>query len=139
ALAFDGAAPAYQPGDSLDLFAENDPAEVDALLTAAGLPHDNTLRAELLKSRDISTLSLKTLDTYAAAVGHGGVKELIAAGEGRAWIAGRQLIDLVLTFPAALAAEQLRELTRPLARRATAAGGRSWLFFGDRQFTHDFL
>ena len=24
-------------------------------------------------------------------------------------------------------------------RRATGAGGRSWLFFGDRNFTHDFL
>ena len=24
-------------------------------------------------------------------------------------------------------------------RRATAARGRSWLFFGDRRFTHDFL
>ena len=24
-------------------------------------------------------------------------------------------------------------------RRATAAKGRNWLFFGDRQFTHDFL
>jgi sulfite reductase (NADPH) flavoprotein alpha-component len=24
-------------------------------------------------------------------------------------------------------------------RRATAATGRNWLFFGDRQFTHDFL
>jgi sulfite reductase (NADPH) flavoprotein alpha-component len=24
-------------------------------------------------------------------------------------------------------------------RRAVAASGRSWLFFGDRQFTHDFL
>ncbi|TMJ23876.1 MAG: sulfite reductase flavoprotein subunit alpha, partial [Alphaproteobacteria bacterium] len=227
ALAFDGAAPAYQPGDSLDLFAQNDPAEVDALLTAAGLAHDNTLRAELLTSRDVTTLSLKTLDTYAAGLGHGGVKELIAAGEGRGWIAGRQLIDLVLAFPAALSAEQLRELTRALApraysiassphevgdeahllvsavryrshgrprkgvasnfvaersrrgdrlrvklrpnrhfrlpppdrdvimvgpgtgiapfrafvqeRRATAASGRSWLFFGDRQFTHDFL
>jgi sulfite reductase (NADPH) flavoprotein alpha-component len=227
ALAFDGAAPAYQPGDSLDLFAQNDPAEVDALLAAAGLAHDNTLRAELLTSRDVTTLSLKTLDTYAAGLGHAGVKELIAAGEGRGWIAGRQLIDLVLAFPAALSAEQLRELTRALApraysmasslrevedeahllvsavryrshgrprkgvasnfvaersrrgdrlrvklrpnrhfrlappdrdvimvgpgtgiapfrafvqeRRATAASGRSWLFFGDRQFTHDFL
>ena len=37
ALAFDGAAPAYEPGDSLDLYAENDPAEVDELLKAAGL------------------------------------------------------------------------------------------------------
>ncbi len=24
-------------------------------------------------------------------------------------------------------------------RRATGAKGRNWLFFGDRQFTHDFL
>jgi len=155
------------------------------------------------------------------------VEALIAGGEGRAWVAGRQLIDLIRTFPTALSAEQLRALTRPLApraysiassrrevgeeahllisavryashgrarkgvasnfvaerrkrgdrvrvklrpnrhfalpapdrdiimvgpgtgvapfrafvqeRRAIGAGGRSWLFFGDRQFTHDFL
>ena len=39
ALSFDGAMPAYEPGDSLDLYAENDPAYVDELLEAApGLP-----------------------------------------------------------------------------------------------------
>ena len=227
ALAFDGPAPAYQPGDSLDLYAENDPAEVDALLAAPGLVADDMLRAELIKSRDIATLSLRTLETYAAATGHPDIKALISNGEGRGWIAGRQLIDLVSTFPIALSAEQLRALTRPLApraysiasarqevgeeahllisavryqshgrprkgvasnfaaerrqrgdrvrvklrpnrhfalpapdrdiimvgpgtgvapfrafvqeRRATATSGRSWLFFGDRQFTHDFL
>jgi sulfite reductase (NADPH) flavoprotein alpha-component len=227
ALAFDGAAPAYQPGDSLDLYAENDPAEVDELLAAAGLAADDALRAELIKSRDVTTLSLKTLDTYATATGHHYVKALIAGGEGRGWIAGRQLIDLITSFPIALSAEHLRAVTRPLApraysiassrrevgeeahllisavryeshgrprkgvasnfvaerrkrgdrvriklrpnrhfalpapdrdiimvgpgtgvapfrafvqeRRATAASGRSWLFFGDRQFTHDFL
>ncbi len=31
-LTFDGPAPAYKPGNSLDLYAENDPAYVDALL-----------------------------------------------------------------------------------------------------------
>jgi sulfite reductase (NADPH) flavoprotein alpha-component len=227
ALSFDGAAPAYQPGDSLDLYADNDPAEVDELLAAAGLATDNALRAELIKARDITTLSLKTLETYAAATGHDGVKALISNGEGRGWIAGRQLIDLVTAFPTTFSAEQVRALTRPLApraysiassrrevgeevhllisavryeshgqrrkgvasnfvaerskrgdrmrvrlrpnrhfalpapdrdvimvgpgtgiapfrafvqeRRATAASGRSWLFFGDRQFTHDFL
>ena len=188
---------------------------------------DDTLRADLIKSRDIATLPLRTLETYAAATGHPDVKALIGNGEGRGWIAGRQLIDLVSTYPIALSAEQLRALTRPLApraysiassrrevgeeahllisavryeshgrprkgvasnfaaerrrrrdhvrvklrpnrhfalpapdrdiimvgpgtgvapfrafvqeRRATAASGRSWLFFGDRQFTHDFL
>jgi sulfite reductase (NADPH) flavoprotein alpha-component len=227
ALSFDGAAPAYQPGDSLDLYADNDPAEVDELLAAAGLADDDSLRAELIKARDITTLSLKTLELYAAATGHQGVKELIDNGEGRSWIAGRQLIDLFTAFPTTFSAEQVRALTRPLApraysiassrrevgeeahllvsavryeshgrrrkgvasnfvaersergdrmrvklrpnrhfalpaperdvimvgpgtgvapfrafvqeRRATEASGRSWLFFGDRQFTHDFL
>jgi sulfite reductase (NADPH) flavoprotein alpha-component len=226
-LAFDGAAPAYEPGDSLDLYPENDPAEVDELLKSAGLSGDQALRAEFIKSRDIHTLSLKSLETYASTTGHQYVRALIENGEARDWIAGRQLIDVVTHFPIALSAEHLRAVTRPLApraysiassrrdvgeeahllisavryeshgrsrrgvasnlvaerlkrgdrvrvklrpnrhfglpapdrdiimvgpgtgiapfrafvqeRRATAAKGRNWLFFGDRQFTHDFL
>ena len=227
ALTFEGAMPTYEPGDSLDLYAENDPEYVDELLKLAGLSGDDTLRAELIASRDVTTLSLKTIDTYAAQTGHQYVKALIADGQAKEWIDGRQLIDLIAMFPVALTAEHLRALTRPLApraysiassrrevgdeahllisdvrydshgrarkgvasnyvterlkrgsrvrvklkpnkhfaiapadkdiimvgpgtgvapfrafvqeRRATAAKGRSWLFFGDRQFTHDFL
>jgi sulfite reductase (NADPH) flavoprotein alpha-component len=219
--------PAYEPGDSLDLYAENDPEYVDVLLKLAGLSGDDTLRAELIASRDVTTLSLKTIDTYAAQTGHQYVKALIADGQAKEWIAGRQLIDLIAAFPIALTADHLRAVTRPLApraysiassrrevgdeahllisavrydshcrarkgvasnyvterlkrgsrvrvklkpnkhfaiapadkdiimvgpgtgvapfrafvqeRRATAAKGRSWLFFGDRRFTHDFL
>jgi sulfite reductase (NADPH) flavoprotein alpha-component len=116
-LAFDGAAPAYKPGDSLDVYAENDPDYVDALLKAAGLSADAGLRAELIKSRDVTTLSLKTVETYAN-FGHQYVKELLASGEARNWIVGRQLIDLILHCPIALDAEKLRALTRPLAPRA---------------------
>jgi len=227
ALAFEGGAPAYEPGDSLDLYAENDPAYVDELLKHAGLAGDDKLRAELIKSRDVTTLSLKTVETYAAQTGHQYVKALLADNQAKKWIAGRQLIDLIATFPIALTADHLRGVTRPLApraysiassrrevgdeahllisavryethgrarkgvasnyaaerlkrggrvrvklkpnkhfalpagdrdiimvgpgtgvapfrafvqeRRAIAATGRSWLFFGDRQFTHDFL
>jgi sulfite reductase (NADPH) flavoprotein alpha-component len=227
ALAFDGAAPAYEPGDSLDIYPENDPDYVDDLLKLAGLAGDDKLRAEFRKSRDVTTLSLKTVDTYAAQTGHQYVKALIADGHAKEWIAGRQLIDLIAMFPIALTADQLRAVTRPLAaraysiassrrevgeeahllisavrydshgrarkgvasnyvaerlkrgsrvrvklkpnkhfalpasdkdiimvgpgtgvapfrafvqeRRATQARGKSWLFFGDRQFTHDFL
>ena len=226
-LAFDGAAPAYKPGDSLDIYPENDPAYVDALLKSAGFASDDALRTEFTKSRDITTLSLKTLETYAASTGHQYVKSLANSGDAKNWIAGRQLIDLIDHFPVAMSAEQLRALTRPLApraysiassrrevgeeahllisavrydthgrarkgvasnfvaerlekgarlrvkvkpnkhfalpapdrdiimvgpgtgvapfrafvqeRRATNATGRSWLFFGDRSFTHDFL
>jgi sulfite reductase (NADPH) flavoprotein alpha-component len=227
ALSFDGNMPAYEPGASLDLYAENDPAYVDGLLKGAGLADDDALRADFIKSRDVTTLSLKTLETYAEKTGHQYVKALIADGQAREWIAGRQLIDLVNNFPIALDADKLRALTRPLApraysiassrrefedeahllisavryeafgrarkgvastyaaerlkrgdrvrvklkpnkhfalpapdkdiimvgpgtgvapfrafvqeRRATEATGKSWLFFGDRSFTHDFL
>jgi sulfite reductase (NADPH) flavoprotein alpha-component len=226
-LAFDGAAPNYKPGDSLDIYPENDPAYVEALLNSVGLASNDALRAEFITSRDITTLSLKTLDAYAATTGDARVKSLIESGEAKSWLAGRQLIDLIDRFPAALSAAQLRALTRPLApraysiassrrevgeeahllisavryethgrarkgvastfvaerlgkggrlrvklkpnkhfalpapdrdiimigpgtgiapfrafvqeRRATGGSGRSWLFFGDRSFTHDFL
>lgn len=227
ALSFENGAPAYEPGDSLDLYPENDPAYVDELLKVAGLAGEEKLRSDFITSRDVTTLSLKTVETYAEKTGHHYVKALIADGQAREWIAGRQLIDLIATFPIALDAEKLRALTRPLApraysiassrrevgdeahllisavryeshgrqrkgvasnfvaeqlkrggrvrvklkpnkhfalpapdkdvimvgpgtgvapfrafvqeRRAMQASGRSWLFFGDRTFTHDFL
>ncbi len=117
-LAFDGAAPAYKPGDSLDIYPENDPAYVDELLKAASLTSDDGLRAEFLKSRDVTTLSVKSLETYASATGVGYVKSLIKSGEAKGWVVGRQLIDLVEQFRISLSAEQLRSLTRPLAPRA---------------------
>ena len=211
----------------LDLYAETDPAYVDELLKIAGLAGDDKLRAEFIKSRDVTTLSLKTVETYAAQTGHQYVRALLANGQAKDWIVGRQLIDLIAMFPIAITAEHLRAVTRPLApraysiassrrevgdeahllisavryethgrackgvasnyvaerlkrggrvrvklkpnkhfalpaadkdiimvgpgtgvapfrafvqeRRATKATGRSWLFFGDRQFTHDFL
>ena len=118
ALAFESGAPAYEPGDSLDLYAENDPDYVDELLKTAGLSGDDKLRVELIKARDVTTLSLKTVETYAEKTGHHYVKALIADGEAKEWITGRQLIDLIATFPIALDADKLRALTRPLAPRA---------------------
>jgi sulfite reductase (NADPH) flavoprotein alpha-component len=117
-LAFDGKAPAYNPGDSLDLYPHNDPDYVEQLLKAAGLAADGALRDEFVASRDVTTLSLKTVESYAAATGHQYVTSLLESGEARNWIAGRQLIDLIEQFPIALAGEQLRALTRPLAPRA---------------------
>src|SRR5437763_1383061 len=83
-LGFDAAAPPYKPGDSLDIYPENDSAHVEALLKAAGLSSDASLRAELLKSRDVTTLSLKTVEHYAGATGHQFVKELLQSGQAKA-------------------------------------------------------
>jgi sulfite reductase (NADPH) flavoprotein alpha-component len=226
-LAFPGEAPPYAPGDSLDLYAENDPVYLDQFLKAVGLTVDNPLRQELAKSRDITTLSLKTIETFASITGNTEAKALIDSGEVRNWIVGRQLIDLLEAFPTALSPDQIRSVTLTLApraysiassrhevgdeahllisavryesqgrarkgvastfvadrlkkgnkvrvklrpnrhfglpaadrdiimvgpgtgiapfrafvqeRHASGATGRNWLFFGDRQFTHDFL
>jgi sulfite reductase (NADPH) flavoprotein alpha-component len=118
ALGFDGAAPAYEPGDSLELFPQNDPALVDAVLAATGLKADDGLRASLLTERDVTTLSVPLLEKFAAATGHAGVKQLIDEGQARAWIEGRHLIDLLEAYPATLSAEQLTAVTRPLPPRA---------------------
>jgi sulfite reductase (NADPH) flavoprotein alpha-component len=200
---------------------------VDDLLKISGLSGDEALRNDLLTARDVTTLSAKTVETYAASTGDQSVKKLIAGAGVRDWIAGRQLIDLLAAFPTTIDAGKLRALTRPLApraysiasarsevgdeahllisavrydshgrarkgvasnyvaerlkkgdrvrvklkpnkhfalpapdkdiimvgpgtgvapfrafvqeRRATEATGKSWLFFGDRTFTHDFL
>jgi sulfite reductase (NADPH) flavoprotein alpha-component len=117
-LAFDGDAPAYAPGDSLDLYPENDPVALDQFLKAVGLTVDNPLRVELAKSRDITTLSLKTIETFVAATGNTEAKALLDSGDARNWIVGRQLIDLLEAYPTALTPEQIRGLTRPLAPRA---------------------
>lgn len=117
-LAFEGAAPAYKPGDALDVFVENDPAYVDALLKAAGLASDDALRADLCGGRDVTTLSLKTLESYVSATGHRYARQLLESGEAPDWIEGRQFIDLIEGFPIALSAEQLRGIVRPLAPRA---------------------
>ncbi|HEX2552983.1 MAG TPA: flavodoxin domain-containing protein [Microvirga sp.] len=118
ALGFDGPAPAYEPGDALELFPENDPALVDAVLASTGLATDDTLREALRTERDVTTLSVKTLDAFVSLTGHAEVRRLVEDGGARAWTEGRQLIDLVQAYPATLTADQLRTLTRPLPPRA---------------------
>ena len=118
ALAFEDGAPAYEPGDSLEIFPENDPQLVDEILNAAGLSGDETLRQALLAERDITTLSAATIERFVKATGHADAQTLIDSGEARAWIEGRHLIDLLATFPATLTAEHLNTITRPLPPRA---------------------
>jgi sulfite reductase (NADPH) flavoprotein alpha-component len=118
ALTFDGHAPAYEPGDSLDLFPHNDPALVETVLAAAKLDADAQLRAALTTERDITTLSTVTIDKFVAATGHAQARRLIDEGQARAWSEGRQLIDLLEAFPAPLTGDELKSLTRPLPPRA---------------------
>jgi sulfite reductase (NADPH) flavoprotein alpha-component len=118
ALGFEGSAPAYEPGDALEIFGENDPALVDEVLAAASLKADDALRISLSRERDITTLSPVTIERFVGATGHAGAKALLDGGEARAWIEGRQLVDLLDAFPTTLDAAQLAAITRPLPPRA---------------------
>ena len=118
ALAFEDGAPAYEPGDSLELYPENDPALVDEILKAAGLAGDAALRQALIAERDITTLSSAAIERFVKATGHAEARRLLDSGEARAWIEGRHLIDLIETYPAKLSAAHLTEITRPLPPRA---------------------
>jgi sulfite reductase (NADPH) flavoprotein alpha-component len=118
ALAFEDGAPAYEPGDSLEIFPENDPQLVDEILKAAGLSGDEALRTALLAERDITTLSAATIERFVKATGHADAQKLIDSGAAKAWIEGRHLIDLLETYPAKLTAEHLGTITRPLPPRA---------------------
>ncbi|MBY0298457.1 MAG: flavodoxin domain-containing protein [Methylobacterium sp.] len=118
ALAFEDGAPAYEPGDSLELYPENDPALVDEILKAAGLAGNAALRQALIAERDITTLSSATIERFVKATGHAEARRLLDSGEARAWIEGRHLIDLIETYPAKLSAAHLTEITRPLPPRA---------------------
>ena len=120
ALGFDGSAvPAYEPGDALDIWPENDVALVEEVITAAGIQGaDDRLRSALRSERDITTLSVNTLEKFGAATGNGAVKGMLEDKTARAWIEGRQLVDLLEAFPSELSAEQLTGLTRALPPRA---------------------
>ncbi|HET6182233.1 MAG TPA: flavodoxin domain-containing protein [Acetobacteraceae bacterium] len=227
-LSLEGAAIAYEPGDSLGVLPCNDPALVDEVLRAAGLEAEAALRSRLTDALDITTLSAGQIAAYAALTGDAEVAALAAdPARSAAFLRDRQLIDLLSLAPVRLSAEQLTGLLRPLPpryysvassralvgeeahllvsavrweshgrqrrgvasidiaerrkpgerlrlflkpnphfrlptddrpivmvgpgtgvapfrgflqeREATGAKGRSWLFFGARQFTHDFL
>ncbi len=118
ALGFDDGAPPYEPGDSLELYPENDPVLVEQVLAAAGLSGDDALRRVLLTERDITTLSTATIDRFVKATGHAGLRKQVEDGEIRAWIEGRQIIDLLEAYPAVLSAQHLADITRKLPPRA---------------------
>jgi sulfite reductase (NADPH) flavoprotein alpha-component len=109
AVSLEGSGILYEPGDSLGVVPSNDPALVDAVLLAAGLGSDETLRGALTERLDISTLTARQLDDFARETG---TKALPAE-----WAGGRQIIDLLETAPGALSAEQLTALLRPLPPR----------------------
>ena len=117
-LGLEGSGLTYLPGDALGVMPENDPALVDAVLGAVSLGGDDAVRAALLGRHDVSTLTGHLVGQLAEATGAAGLRALAADGdELRAYVAGRQVIDLLTEYPMRLAPAQLLGVLRPLAPR----------------------
>ena len=109
ALSLEGSAIAYEPGDALGIVPRNDPALVDAVLKAAGLDGDVSLREALRGRFDITTLTAKQITDYAGLTG--------TAAPDASWAVGRQVIDLLEAAPHKFSPQQLTTLLRPLPPR----------------------
>ena len=117
-LSLAGSDLACQPGDALMLVPENAPETVAELLEVAGIAADETLVRTLRHERDVTTLARATLETFQKLRPHAALGELLAGGDVRAWLDGRQVVDLLEAFPTRLEIEELQQLLRPLPARA---------------------
>jgi sulfite reductase (NADPH) flavoprotein alpha-component len=116
-LSLEGSGLRFEPGDSLGIVTENRAETVEAVLQAAGLAGDADLAARVASEWDITTLSRPVLEAYAALNPAPALAELVAGDGWRAYLPGRQLLDLLEDFPMALTFEQLTGLLRKLPSR----------------------
>jgi sulfite reductase (NADPH) flavoprotein alpha-component len=116
-LSLEGSGLNFEPGDSLGIVPRNDPAMVEAVLRATGLDGDDALHARLASELDSTALSRQVIEAYVALHPDPRLRELLAGDAWRAYVDGRQIIDLLEDFPAELTPAQLSGLLRRLPPR----------------------
>ncbi|SRR5579871_552873 len=101
----------YEPGDSLGVVAENDPALVNELIetlalnpdeAVAGAAGETTLARALTTDYEITTLTPRFVARYGDAAQAEALRALSRPDEQsrlRAYLAGRRIIDVVAAFP----------------------------------------
>ena len=114
----------YRAGDALGVWFENDPAVVEEILAAVSLKGDEpvnaggqgkTVREALLHDWEIGLNTPQFVQGYAEISSNPALKE--AAADASAYAAANPIAGIVSQYPAALTAEQLAGLLRPLAPR----------------------
>ena len=129
-LSLDGSALAYEPGDSVGVLPQNDPAVVAELMAALDLDgaasvdlgaETATLEFALAHKYEITTLTRPLVEKYAEASDAQALRALLAnerSAELWQYLRGRHLIDLVSEFPVrGLAAADLLGMLRKLPPR----------------------
>jgi sulfite reductase (NADPH) flavoprotein alpha-component len=120
----------YQPGDSLGVWAPNDPQPVDHLLELFQINASAVVRVDgqelsvedaLINRLEITRLTSDTVLSYAKKAGQDELETTFSAltpDQQHAFIEQRQLVDLAEQFPARLEAQLLVDSLRPLAPRS---------------------
>lgn len=117
-LDLSGSGLSYEPGDTLGLAPQNDPELVEEIQKITGLSGDNTAYRALHEERDITTLTVQTINDYAALTNEPKLRELAHNELSRSdFLKGRQIIDLFTAFPNRLETQQLIALLRKLPVR----------------------
>lgn len=129
-LSLEGSGLTYEPGDSLGVVPQNDPDMVEALIEALKLDGEERvpagaaevpLREALARHYEITALTPRFLELYGNAAEAGKLRALTAAetrSELMAYLAGRQVIDVVTEFPVeGLGGKALTEMLRRLQPR----------------------
>lgn len=131
-LSLEGSNLHYEPGDSLGIYPENHPQLVEELIAAMGWNGEETitvnkngeqrtLRDALHRYYEITVLTKPLLEQAAQLSTSGELKQLFEAGreqELRAYLAERDLLDLVTDFPfAGVSASQFVSILRKIPAR----------------------
>lgn len=120
----------YQPGDALGVWAPNDTGvtdrilenlQIDASQTVSVNDQDLSVSEALINHLEITRLSNDTILSYAN-VGHQhelkALYSRLEADQQQLFIKQRQLVDLADEYPAALEAQDLVDILRPLSPRS---------------------
>ena len=121
-LDLSGSGLTYQAGDALGVWCENDPVRVDNILAALKLDGatnigGKTLRDILIHEREISQNTPQFVQGYAALAKSADLDAEIATHGAAPYAANTPLDAIVARYPAAITAEQLLTLLRPLTPR----------------------
>lgn len=113
----------YQPGDALGVYFQNDPALVQAILTATGIDPTSvvsldavgevTIERALIDSLELTQSYPSFLEKYATSTGNSELQTI--AGDktaAREFLATRQTLDIILQYPGSLTAQQLADSLR---------------------------
>ncbi len=113
----------YQPGDALGVYFQNDPALVQAILTATGIDPTSvvsldavgevTIERALIDSLELTQSYPSFLEKYATSTGNSELQSI--AGDktaAREFLATRQTLDIILQYPGSLTAQQLADSLR---------------------------